>query len=243
MTLQIAGICKCLPSLEISNDNPRTPTFWMLKLAHLSSLSQLRFTSLLIACHLPTTTNSPKTTSSVSPLDKTPSLSIMKSKEPAEQPTFGIASCPSSSYYYPELNSTNFLSWSSQPSPYRALTPWISYGSPSYMYSTSRTLAPATFHPSNQSLCRDSPYSYTASNTDAPTLIGSSNSSLGPSPGPNYDTTSGVEMHVKVEDHKQEINGPQNTQLCAASMEVGVFRDQVWQDLSDLPCLILNSKG
>lgn len=161
----------------------------------------------------------------------------MGSKEPAEQPTFGIASCPSSSYYSPESNSTNFLTWSSQPSPYQALTPWISYGSPSYMYSTSSTFVPTTFYPSYQSLYRDSPYSNTASNTDAPTPTGRFNENLNPSPSPNYDTMSRVEMHVKLEDQEQEINNPQDTHLYAASTEVGEFRDQVWRHLDGLPYL------
>lgn len=163
----------------------------------------------------------------------------MKSKERAEQPTFGIASCPSSSYYYPESsNSTSFVTWSSQNSPYRALTPWISYGSPSYMYSTSNMPAPTTFHPSYQSIYRDSPYSYATPNMDSPILTGSLNQDLNPPPRPNYDTTSRVEMHVEVEDQEQEIDNPQNTQLCAASTEVGKLKDQVWRGL-----VILNSCG
>ncbi|KAI9372030.1 hypothetical protein BJX61DRAFT_472021 [Aspergillus egyptiacus] len=61
-------------------------------------------------------------------------------------PTFGMTSFPSSTYYYyyPSSRPAGYLNWASQPSPYQALTPWVSYSSPSYPYPTSSAVTSAT---------------------------------------------------------------------------------------------------
>ncbi|KAL4954923.1 hypothetical protein BDW69DRAFT_183076 [Aspergillus filifer] len=58
-----------------------------------------------------------------------------------ESPAFGISSFPPPPEYCSGPSLPGFLAWSSHPSPYQAMTPWISYKGPSCP--TSNKLAPA----------------------------------------------------------------------------------------------------
>ncbi|KAL2824759.1 hypothetical protein BDW59DRAFT_147030 [Aspergillus cavernicola] len=71
-------------------------------------------------------------------------------------PTFGTTSFPSSSYHYPSSSSTGFVPWASRPSPYQAMTPWVSYSSPSYPLNTA---PPASSFPSYQASYKNLFYS------------------------------------------------------------------------------------
>ncbi|KAL3472441.1 hypothetical protein BJX99DRAFT_216018 [Aspergillus californicus] len=63
---------------------------------------------------------------------------IGMTRKDAAIPSFGMASFPSSSFYYqpPVSSSPGYLDWASQPSPYQTLTPWVTYSRPSHQYPT-----------------------------------------------------------------------------------------------------------
>jgi hypothetical protein len=68
-----------------------------------------------------------------------------------EQPEFGVISYPPSSYYSLRSKSTENLDLSTYPAPYQGITPWISYNNPSYPYTNSATLVPATVYSTTMS--------------------------------------------------------------------------------------------
>ncbi|KAL4917082.1 hypothetical protein BDW62DRAFT_89744 [Aspergillus aurantiobrunneus] len=127
----------------------------------------------------------------------------------AEQPGFSMTSYPSSSYCCPNSSSTGFLTWSSQPSPYQAMTPWISYSSPSNPYSTSNTLVSATPYSFCQTSYRDSHYSDSASSAIFPALSQAPNP-IHPSRQSSYDLSHNaepkIESPVKLEEQSWEVS-------------------------------------